>query len=199
MRIGYHPDKKCFARRRRTLPSNGVKVIIEGNPLIEEIKMKELYHADSIHMIARFRLKAGDYLVRFNTMSGLFLSTFLNSTNPEATLVHDLLESAALWLYALYVLDDVGDWEKYFDGKITEKEAVGGKLRKVYGSSKKKDKDNLEQSDRTINGYVRRLPVGQKASDEAIDRARKLGYDLNESETYVQSFIRSSWVVKTRS
>ena len=197
MRIGYQPDKKCFARRRRTLPSNGVKVIIEGNPLIEEIKMKELYHADSIHMIARFRLKAGDYLVRFNTMSGLFLSTFLNSTNPEATMIHDLLESAALWLYSSYVLDDVGEWDEYFDGGIVEKEAIGGKLRVAYGG-RKKDKDNLEQSDRTINGYVRKLPVGQRASDEARDRAERLGFELDEGETYVQSFIRSSWVVKVR-
>ncbi len=158
--------------------------------------MKELYHADSIHMIGRVRLKAGDYLVRFNTSNGLFLSTFLNSTNSEATIVHDLLESAALWIYSSYVLDDAGKWEKYFDGEIVEKEAIGGKLRTVYG--KRKDRDNLEQSDRTINGYVRKLPVGQRASDEARDRAWKLGFDLDEGETYVQSFIRSSWVVRAR-
>ena len=65
MRIGYHPDKICFAKRRRTLPSNGVCVKLAGHPVIEEIYMKELYHAESIHMIARLRLKAGDYLVRF--------------------------------------------------------------------------------------------------------------------------------------
>ena len=129
--------------------------------------------------------------------NGLFLSTFLNSTNPEATLVHDLLESAALWLYGFYVLEDAGEWEDYFDGGITGKEDLGGKQRAVYGN-KRKDRDNLEQSDRTINGYVRKLPAGQKASDEARDRAWRLGFDLDEGETYVQSFIRSSWVVKVR-
>ena len=200
IKMDYVPDKGRFLHRRRTLPSNGVTIRIEGNPILQEIRMKELYHADAIYMIARCRLAIGDYLVRFNTATGLYLSTFLDATNTEAKKIHRLLEAATLWLYASYVLDDdPGQWEDLFDGRIAEKEAIGGKLRVVYGSKKKIDRENLEQSDRTISGYVRRLPDGQKASEEARDRAAKLGFDLDDGETYVQSFIRSSWVVKARS
>ena len=149
-------------------------------------------------MIARVRMKAGDYSVRFNTSTGACLSTFLDATNANVARLHQLLEASTLWVYGSYVLDDdLGKWEDYFDGRIVEKEAIGGKLRAVYGS-KKTDKDNLEQNDRTINGFVRKLPAGQKASDEARDRAEKLGFALADGETYVQSFIRSSWVIKGR-
>ena len=149
-------------------------------------------------MIARVRMKAGDYLVRFNTSTGVFLSTFLDVTNADVTRLHQLVEASTLWLYGSYVLDDdLGKWEELFDGRIAEKKAIGGKLRVVYGT-KKIDRDNLEQNDRTINGYVRKLPAGQKASEEARDRAEKLGFALADGETYVQSFIRSSWVVKSR-
>ena len=198
IKMDYHPDKKRLAQRRRTLPSNGVSIKVEGNSLIEEIYMKELYHAEAIYMIARVRMKAGDYSVRFNTSTGACLSTFLDATNANVARLHQLLEASTLWVYGSYVLDDdLGKWEDYFDGRIVEKEAIGGKLRAVYGS-KKTDKDNLEQNDRTINGFVRKLPAGQKASDEARDRAEKLGFALADGETYVQSFIRSSWVIKGR-
>jgi len=198
IKMDYHPDKKRLAQRRRTLPSNGVSIKVDGNSLIEEIYMKELYHAEAIYMIARVRMKAGDYSVRFNTSTGACLSTFLDATNANVARLHQLLEAATLWVYGSYVLDDdLGKWEDYFDGRIVEKEAIGGKLRAVYGS-KKTDKDNLEQNDRTINGFVRKLPAGQKASDEARNRAEKLGFALADGETYVQSFIRSSWVIKGR-
>ena len=197
LRMEYQVDKGRFRHRKRTLPSNGVSITIDGNPLIEEIRMKELYHADAIYMIARVRLAIGDFMVRFNTSTGVFLSAFLNATNSLSTRIHELIETTTLWLYGSYVLDDEESWEDSFDGRIVEKEALGGKLRVAYGK-RKVDRDNLEQSERTINGYVRKLPAGQKASNEAKYRAEKLGFDLDEGETYVQSFLRSSWVVKSR-
>ena len=187
----YKVDKAIFLHRRRTVPSNGVKVKIEGNPLIEEIHMKEIYHADAIHMIAKVRLSFGDFLVRFNTRTGVFMSVLLDAIDKKGIVIHRLMESATLWLYEEYVVSETKEWSEYFDGSIKEREAVGGKLRAVYGR-----RHDLEQSDRTINGYVRKLPTGQKASDEARYRAELLGFELDDGETYVQSFIRSSWVVR---
>ena len=188
----YVPDKEAFRHRRRTLPANGVTVRIEGNPLIEAIRMKEIFHADAIYMIARIRLSIGDYVVRFNTQTGLFMSILLDILQKEGMVVHNLLASTTLWLYGSYVLPShSGKWSDYFDGHVVINEAVGGKLRSVYGR-----RHDLEQSDRTINGFVRRLPEGQQASDEARERAEMLGFELGDGETYVQSFIRSAWVVK---
>lgn len=41
-----------------------------------------------------------------------------------------------------------------------------------------------------VAGHRRRLPNGRKASDEARDRARRIGIFLNSHETWVQSHVR---------
>ena len=40
---------------------------------------------------------------------------------------------------------------------------------------------------RTRNGYIRRLPVGQQASESAIRNARDIGIELPQGMTYVRS------------
>ena len=186
-------EKERFRRRRRTLPANGVKIRIKGNGKIEELYMKELFHSDAIYLLCRVRTPDGDLLTRFNTMTGEFFSLLMGVNSEYTNRIHSYIEKAVLWAYAKQVLDDVSEeWSDCFEGEVVERESIGGKLHAVYGR-----KDG-ELEDRTINGYVRRLPSGQHASDEAKERAELLGYELNENETYVQSFIRSTWVVKKK-
>jgi hypothetical protein len=39
-----------------------------------------------------------------------------------------------------------------------------------------------------VNGYIRKLPIGQQASFEAKQLAINLGYELSDNETYVRPF-----------
>ena len=53
--------------------------------------------------------------------------------------------------------------------------------------------DGTQTKTKHINGYIRKLPDGQKASEKAVQLAKSLGYNLLPSETYVAPFERQSW------
>lgn len=45
-----------------------------------------------------------------------------------------------------------------------------------------------------LNGYIRMLPADQRASQEAIELAKAMGYDLGPNETYVRPFSKTVFV-----
>ena len=82
---------------------------------------------------------------------------------------------------------------------------IGGKLRDVYHPDKdgehrptgpRAGNEAYEAKPTSIQGFIRRVADGRKPSQEAIDRAAQLGFDLGPDETYVQPFIRNSWKKK---
>lgn len=75
----------------------------------------------------------------------------------------------------------------------------GGKLRNVYDGAAHTRDGEYEKAEATIQGYIRKLPVGQKASREARDLAESLGYELDANETYIRPFIRQVFRLKERS
>ena len=73
--------------------------------------------------------------------------------------------------------------------------SIGGKARTALSKSSNKhlDYEKYEQKSVSIAGYIRKLPEGQKASEEKQLIAKSLGLCLNDNETYVEPFIRKSW------
>lgn len=57
---------------------------------------------------------------------------------------------------------------------------------------------DYEAAEASIQGYIQKLPTGQKASEEARTLAESLGYDLEPNETYVRHFIRQVFRLKER-
>lgn len=58
------------------------------------------------------------------------------------------------------------------------------------------DKSKYDASSKNINGFIRHLPAGQKASERAILIAESYGYELKSDETYVTPFVRRQWLKK---
>ena len=58
------------------------------------------------------------------------------------------------------------------------------------------DYEKYEQKSVSIAGYIRKLPEGQKASEEKQLLAKTLGLNLSDNETYVEPFVRQSWKLK---
>ena len=77
---------------------------------------------------------------------------------------------------------------------------IGGKLRHTLSKQPEGhlDYDNYQEKSISIAGYIRKLPAGQKASDKKKELAALLGLELNDDETYVEGFVRTSWVLKER-
>lgn len=80
-------------------------------------------------------------------------------------------------------------------------------LRSIHGYYLKKDdgedstlnifdKSKYDASSKSINGFVRKLPAGQKASERSLKIAESYGFELHEDETYVMPFVRRQWLKK---
>ena len=60
----------------------------------------------------------------------------------------------------------------------------------------KMDIDSKDIKYRTINFFIRNLPVGSVASEESIIMARKLGIELPAGKTFVKEFRKKVYVNK---
>ena len=59
-------------------------------------------------------------------------------------------------------------------------------------------KEGYESTIKHINGYIRKLPDGQTASEKASATAGALGYLLAPDETYVCPFERTAWITRVK-
>ena len=193
--------------RKRTLPANGLLVKFEDSIFFERAFLKEVYYNNSIHLLCKFSTINGDITVRYNTASEAFFSPF-DWIGGYADDLHNTLKQIALWLYAAYVcpneeqgiLPTEEAYHSFTDdtqAKVTFS-SIGGKAHTTLSKSSNKhlDYEKYEQKSVSIAGYIRKLPEGQKASEEKQLIAKSLGLSLNEDETYVEPFMRQSWKLK---
>ena len=68
--------KTDLKRRKRTLPTNGVRIVFEGTDVISEILFKEILYDNSIYMLYRMSTKNGDLSGVYETRDGFFYSIF---------------------------------------------------------------------------------------------------------------------------
>ena len=198
---------ELLRKRRRTLPANGLVVNIVGSKKYESILLKETYAGNAIVLLYKISTDMGEVMGRYNTKDAVFYSPLEHISNEKLPL-HRLIRQVILWAYASYVCSEpelqptaesylqyVGDSA---DAGVTFS-AIPGKLRRPCGDGEcesRKGQENYRQEIVSINGYVRKLPAGQKASDSAKKLAEELGLCLAPDETYVQPFLRAGWVLK---
>ena len=146
----------------------------------------------------------GDLCGVYETRDGFFYSIF--QASEAHGYLGERMEAMILFFYASQVLGDqypLTDINKYIDIQgCSEISAVaygqGGKLRNVYDGVRNPRDGDYEATETSIQGYIRKLPAGQKASQEAREVAESLGYDLEANETYVRPFIRQQFRLKER-
>lgn len=213
--------EQMLTKRVKTLPSNGIlfkfeyqdtpqPVGIDADKRISEVFMKEIYHDNHIVMLYNISV-GGQILAGYFDTSGQFLSSLLLGTNSFKTesVLYDTYRSLLLYLYAAATSREMEKMLKEFSNlahlaqnkddndRITifvTAYAQGGKPKNHYqskGDGSRTSDERYEAVPRPIQGYIRRLPDGQSASQEAKDRALELGFDLAANETYVQPFVKN--------
>ena len=107
---------------------------------------------------------------------------------------------AALVLGGKYLLENIHEAVRVLDCPKLEASGFGqgGHLRNVYDRAEPVRSGEYEAGEASIQGYIRRLPAGQKASREAVELAESLGYALEANETYVRPFIRQVFRLKEK-
>lgn len=198
--------EESLKRRNATLPSNGVHIKFDDSTsAVSELLLKELVRDDTVVMLYRLSTRDGDLTGFYNTRNQFFYSV---ASNTQVEEVAHAIKLIVLYSYAScvtkayssddYVLKNYGvevRLETYYSG---------GKPRNVYSpletdggiGVKRRDSADYQPEVAFLNGFIRKLPVGQKASDAAVEAALLMGYELEPDETYVRPFKKTVFVSK---
>ena len=201
------PDfRNMLKHRRRTLPTNGVKVHFENSLLYHDMLLKEVYHEDAVICLFRIESEPGEISGFYNTQTGQFSSPF--HMNVENKFHFGMsVERLFLWAYAAYSTDKMLPTTESYRKNLLDPYAevsftsIPGKLRVPVNCRHIRSiagKDAYETTIKHINGYIRKLPEGQTASEKAVAIAESLGYSLAPDETYVCPFERTAWITRIK-
>lgn len=200
--------KDALMLRRYTLPKEGVYVDVYNIEDISGILVKEILRNNQIYMLFRMDFEGkrslyGIYDTRYRTFYSLFTESSADMTHGRS------MESLMLDIYA-HIVTDIHDTKPgvviEFDDKI---DAIGSSFMGIVTSyndsssspgstrsSRLFDKRKYKEETISINPFIRRLPEGAVASEEAVNRALKFGYQLQPGETFVRAFSRKSYTSK---
>ena len=203
--ITLHEDTLSGMLRHRsaTLPSNGVSFKFSSPSFISEVLMKEVFYNDRIIMLYRATLNIGDVCGYYDTGDGFLFSVLHDAPHKEAYIG---IKRLILYLYACAVTRDGPELMQTMKNRcwyrnpqdmantpfIAEMFGMGGKLHNVYDKEpdgSRRNNDKYTHEERSIQGFIRKVGKGKKPSEQAVQYARSLGYELAPDETYVRPFI----------
>ena len=208
--------------RNRMLPKQGVYVRVKGILDIEELYIKELFKEERVHLIFKVEFEDGtqtlgwidiNYKVYYDMwkygkltlMNDSTLETLKSSTPANFS---QILESTVLQSYAKLVLDNLDAELQYINevGSLEELESTTNpsiyyEIRednaiKTPNGHKHFNKNEYIETTKGVEPFTRRLPLGESASSDAIENARKLGIKLSQGYTFVRGFDRAVRIIK---
>ena len=201
-------DVKQLTRKRRTLPTNGLKITIGNNTFIQKMLLKEIVDSGEVVVLYKAYTALGAFSGFYRQSDDVFYSIFGHTNNKIGNVLNDVVKNIVLWGYTSYVCHDTIEIDtvhylQYFDDNVNNPDvsyvSKNGKLH-IPSSGVPRQliayQDGYETEVKYITGYIRKLPIGQTASPQAIDTARALGYELAPNETYVCPFERNVWIRK---
>lgn len=195
--------------RRRTLPANGVRINFTNSTFYRTLIIKEIFKFGDMVLLYCLSTKSGDMSGRYNIRTDSFV-TPLNQATPRPDEFISAVRGLVLWVYTAVTCDDPfvqttnDSYHATFedDSATLEIVSLGNTLRRSDGSEPseghQRDLEKYESKEVSLNGFIRRLPKGRVASERARQLARDVGLELADGETYVQPFIRSSWVLRKK-
>lgn len=188
--------EELMKNRRRLLKGN--RVITELNfGEIKEIEIREKFVNDELFLLIKFTFKDGTGINGFyDIMNNIFYSPCTNSTNRQAKLYENKLKEIVYEIYLIQTADL--DIEKTHYKDYNMKFIYKGDDLINENKTRRKYIKNGEYVEEIINlsAYTRKLPMGAKASDNAIQEAKKYGINLNNDETFVKPFQKNIYKLK---
>lgn len=199
--------------KRYFLPKQGVQAHYEHMEDISDIDFLEVFTEDRIVLLFKATALNGRSFSGFYDTKLEYLYTPWESTDMGKQF-HERMENIILESYA-YLTTDID--EKIREKEIERRLYLKGEVPILSATplptvsflyEEKKDKDkkkseekrlrifdkrNYKEGKTTIHPFVRKLPTGAKASDEAIALAKEYHYVLREDETFVRPFERTTY------
>lgn len=164
--------------------------------------MKERIYSNRLHLL--FKIKAGDkgcYNGFWDIEHNMSFTHWRDGNKP---IHHKLTMGLIQELYSSYIRIDyedtkimvVEDIDKSEGNKPMAQFKENIDTRSESGEGSKLDKSNYMAIESTVAPFIRKLKDGQKASEEAIQRALEVGYILKEGETFVRKHKRTVYKSK---
>jgi len=198
LQVNFPPSMfhKVLKRRSSTLPKNGVKIVADDVVSeIQAIYMKEIVKDDAVILLYRIETASGDISGYYNTQTD-FLYSITNEIGDTPDL-YGHVSAMVLYCYAKCVVKYIGQLDVMISNQMYpmdfEIEELGDESEIVYSGPLSPREDNTEVF---LNGFIRKLPAGETASDEDIALAAGMGYALEEDEVYVKPPCKISFVKK---
>lgn len=198
----YYLEKLKY--RNYMLPAAGVTAMYTNAGDIKEIHYQEVFYNDEIVLLYRVTSETnGQHSGYFHTKSQYFYSIYQGTDREDW---HDNIKNFVLENYMIltcdyeidrkknYAIRQVDRFEREFhypdqplviyNYKHKEvKSSVSGTASRI----RKYVKEDYQEEIITRSGYIRRLPLGQCASEEATQYAAELGLVLPAGRTFVRS------------
>lgn len=166
--------------RRRLLPKQGVLLVDEDSKCsVQELYIQEKYEEDKAFLVYRIMINGSNMMGYYDIEDDFFYSVFVNSDEADVRVLNKKLKNYVLERYAALVTDI----DKAVSMTVKTTSKGGTKKHKI-------DRSSMEKIYTDIEAFVRKLPVGSKASDEAKELARKYHIMLKDDETFVRPFTK---------
>lgn len=195
---------EILSHRKRMLPKDGLNIKFNSGIVYKTLLLREFFKDDTVYMLYKFETCVGDISGYYNTRTGGFYSP-LEDDREEGGVVADRLKATVLWFYSAFVgkHPDIEltaeSFLKHFKANSqTRFTAYYERRAEISASSKNAHKDltNYRSKASSIAGFIRRLPEGKKASQQAVEYAKSLGFELSPNETFVRPFVRQTWFLE---
>lgn len=197
--------------RKYVLPSNGILARYKNAGSIKSILFQEIYKNDRMILLYKVVVRNNEECSGYyDLLTKDFYSIFENSNFNE---LHEKMKNFILENYYILTCDNdihrkrnfmikqvenIDEQEKDYPYQVLVNYSY--KKNKSINNNKKAfyhyNRDKYISERKSINGFIRKLPKGQSASDEAKEFAIKLGYSLNENETFVKPFQKNVLKIK---
>ena len=204
--------KEALRKRKYILPPDGVLALYRNAEDIKSVFFKEVFRDDGVFLLYRInnRRDEGLYGV-YDLKDEFFYSVYRDSSAVE---LHYFIENFILETYCHLTTDIIIDRKRNQALKVVDninenhyprpdeifveflyKEKIKGE-EKTEKQFRKYSKEKYKKETIDVNPYIRKLPAGAVASEEAINRAKAFGYELEEGETFIRAFKRSAYKLK---
>jgi len=196
--------------RTNLLPPSGVVATYINAKDIIEVTFKEKITENRIILLFKIKMFNGKYTLGFYDHKYKFCWTLWRESNSKA-FIHDKVENFILENYCHLVTEmeidrkknlaikEVDDIYKpnifHFEYQVLVRyeQAIGAYINKNIECPKRRlfNKEDYKSELRQFSHLIRKLPFGYMPSDEAIKRAKELGYELGSGETFVRPFVKN--------
>lgn len=178
--------KESLTSRKYILPHNGLICELNDIDPIKEVLLMERFLDDRVVLLYRLMMHDGNYTAGFYDINNEFFFSVWRSSDV-GQVFHYKVENLVLELYSGATTNNaeikqnlVYDNNIKFYYKYEDETNCDSKHNHIKG--------NYIQEITTIKPYIRKLPLGAKASKEARELAAKYGYTLDDGETFVSEF-----------